>query len=91
MFIFEAAHTFGLCILVFKVLPRFDFVRALLLMCTSSIVPSLFKLLLTKVGVGSGGWGQGQGVGCRSGVGVQVQGSGVGQGVGSRSEIGVQL
>ena len=47
--IFEAAHTFGLCLLVFKVLPNFDMIRALLLMCTSSIIPALLKLLLTKV------------------------------------------
>ena len=44
----EAAHTFGLCLFVFKVLPRFDVVRALLLMNATCVVPALFKLVLTK-------------------------------------------
>ena len=48
MLITEAAHTFGLCLFVYRVLPRFDLVRACLLMCTGSVVPALFKLLLTK-------------------------------------------
>ena len=44
----EAAHTFGMCLLVYRVLPQFDFVRACFLMCTAGVVPALFKLLLTK-------------------------------------------
>ena len=48
IFVVEGAHTFGLCLFVFKVLPRFDVVRALLLMNATCVVPALFKLLLTK-------------------------------------------
>lgn len=44
----EAAHTFGLCLFVYRVLPQFDGVRATLLMCTSCTIPAIFKLLLTK-------------------------------------------
>ena len=46
--IVEAAHTFGLCLFVYKVLPAYDVVRALLLTCATSIVPATLKLLLTK-------------------------------------------
>jgi len=48
--IVEAAHTFGLCLFVYKVLPAYDIIRALLLTCATSIVPSALKLLLTKGG-----------------------------------------
>jgi len=48
--IVEAAHTFGLCLFVYKVLPAYDVIRALLLTCSSSIVPAALKLLLTKGG-----------------------------------------
>jgi len=48
--IVEAAHTFGLCLFVYKVLPAYDVVRALLLTCSTSIVPAALKLLLTKGG-----------------------------------------
>jgi len=48
--IVEAAHTFGLCLFVYKVLPAYDVVRALLLTCTTSIIPAALKLLLTKGG-----------------------------------------
>ena len=46
--IVEAAHTFGLCLFIYKVLPAYDIVRALLLTCATSIVPAALKLLLTK-------------------------------------------
>ena len=52
VFVVEAAHTFGLCLFVFKVLPQYDIVRALLLMCATSILPAFFKLFLTKGGRG---------------------------------------
>lgn len=48
IFITEAAHTFGLCLFVFRVLPQFDVVRAVLLMSATCIVPALLKLVLTK-------------------------------------------
>jgi len=48
--IIEAAHTFGLCLFVYKVLPAYDIIRALLLTCSTSIVPAALKLLLTKGG-----------------------------------------
>jgi len=48
--IVEAAHTFGLCLLVYKVLPAYDIVRALLLTCATNVVPAALKLLLTKGG-----------------------------------------
>lgn len=48
MLLTEAAHTFGLCLFVFRVLPQFDVVRALLLMCSTCTLPALLKLLLTK-------------------------------------------
>ena len=44
----EASHTFGLCLLTYRILPQFDVVRALLLMCATCQVPALLKLLLTK-------------------------------------------
>ena len=50
--IIEAAHTFGLCLLAYKILPQFDVVRAILLLCCCNMVPSLFKLLLTRGGRG---------------------------------------
>lgn len=50
MLIIEAAHTFGLCLFVYKVLPAYDIIRALLLTCSTSIVPAALKLLLTKGG-----------------------------------------
>jgi len=46
----EAAHTFGLCLFVYKVLPAYDIIRALLLTCSTSIVPAALKLMLTKGG-----------------------------------------
>ena len=48
IFVTEACHTLGLCLFVFKVLPQFDIVRALLIMNAACIVPALMKLLLTK-------------------------------------------
>lgn len=48
MFLTEAAHSFGLCLFVFRVLPQYDVIRALLLMCSTNIVPSILKLILTK-------------------------------------------
>lgn len=46
----EAAHTFGLCLFVYKVLPAYDIVRACLLTCATNTVPAALKLLLTKGG-----------------------------------------
>ena len=50
MLIVEAAHTFGLCLFVYKVLPAYDIVRALLLTCATSVGPAALKLLVTKGG-----------------------------------------
>ena len=44
----EAAHTLGVCLLLFRVLPQFDVVRSLMLMCATCCVPAILKLLLTK-------------------------------------------
>lgn len=33
---------------MYRVLPQFDLVRACLLMCTASVIPALFKLILTR-------------------------------------------
>jgi hypothetical protein len=52
VFLVEAAHTFGLCLFVFKVLPAYDVIRALLLMSATNVVPSALKLFLTKGGRG---------------------------------------
>ena len=52
VFIVEAAHTFGLCMFVFKVLPAYDVIRALLLTSATNIIPSALKLFLTKGGRG---------------------------------------
>ena len=48
IFIVEAAHTFGVCLFVFNVLPRFDVIRALLLMNACCVMPAILKLIMTK-------------------------------------------
>lgn len=50
VFLTETAHTLGLCLFVFRVLPMFDAVRAVLLMCCSNIFPAVLKLIMTKGG-----------------------------------------
>ena len=39
----ESLHTFGLALLVFRVLPRLDIVHGLLLLCAVAMLPSLLK------------------------------------------------
>lgn len=49
--IFETAHSFGICIFVFRVLPKLDVARAILMMNAVCTVPGLLKLLLSKTHV----------------------------------------
>lgn len=48
----EGIHSFGLCLLVFRVLPSCDVVRAALLMNCLCIVPGFCKILFSKNGAG---------------------------------------
>ena len=48
----EGLHTLGLSLLVFRVLPRFDALRALLLLSATCLVPALLKLFATRGGRG---------------------------------------
>lgn len=42
----ESIHTFGLCLLIVRVLPTLDLVRSLLIMCGVGIVPSLINVVM---------------------------------------------
>lgn len=42
----ESIHTFGLCLMIVKVLPELDIIRCLLIMCGVGLVPSLLNLFL---------------------------------------------
>ena len=44
----ETAHSFGICLFAFRVLPKLDLARAILIMNAVCIVPGMFKLLLAK-------------------------------------------
>lgn len=44
----ESAHSFGVCIFAFRVLPKLDVARAILMMNAVCIMPGLLKLLLSK-------------------------------------------
>ncbi|CAF0869648.1 unnamed protein product [Didymodactylos carnosus] len=48
IFVLESIHTFGLCLLVFRVLPSSDVIRSLLLMNAVCTIPSFCKLTLSK-------------------------------------------
>ena len=48
MIVIESAHSFGVCIFVFRVLPKLDLARAILMMNAVCIMPGLLKLLLSK-------------------------------------------
>lgn len=48
MLLIETAHSFGICIFVFRVLPTLDLARAILLMNAVCTVPGILKLLLSK-------------------------------------------
>lgn len=48
----EGVHSFGLCLLVFRVLPSCDVIRAALLMNCLCIVPGFCKIIFSKNGAG---------------------------------------
>jgi hypothetical protein len=52
IFIIEGIHTFGLCLLVFRVLPSCDVIRALLLMNCVCIVPGICKMIFARNNAG---------------------------------------
>ena len=39
----ESLHTFGLTLLVFRVLPKLDVLRAVLLLCAVGVIPAILK------------------------------------------------
>ena len=41
----ESIHTFGLCLMIVKVLPSLDLIRCLLIMCGVGLVPALLNLI----------------------------------------------
>ena len=41
----ESIHTFGLCLMIVKVLPNLDLIRCLLVMCAVGLVPSIINLI----------------------------------------------
>ncbi|CAF3788907.1 unnamed protein product [Adineta steineri] len=48
IFLLESIHTFGVCLLVFRVLPSCDVIRGLLLMNAVCTIPAFCKLTLSK-------------------------------------------
>lgn len=52
VFLVEGLHSFGLCLLVFRVLPSCDVIRATLLMNCLCIVPGFCKLIFAKNSAG---------------------------------------
>ncbi len=54
-FFLEGVHTFGLSLLVFRVLPSCDVIRAVLLMNCLCVIPGLCKLIFSKNSVGTVG------------------------------------
>lgn len=52
IFILEGIHSFGLCLLVFRVLPSCDVVRAVLLMNCLCIIPGFCKMIFSKNSAG---------------------------------------
>lgn len=48
IFVLESIHTFGVCLLVFRVLPSCDVIRGLLLMNAVCTIPAFCKLTLSK-------------------------------------------
>lgn len=46
--IVETAHSFGTCLFAFRVLPKLDLARAILIMNAVCIVPGILKLFLSK-------------------------------------------
>ncbi len=46
--IIETAHSFGICLFTFRVLPKLDVARAILIMNAVCVVPGILKLLLSK-------------------------------------------
>ena len=47
----ETAHSFGISIFVFRVLPKLDLARAILMMNAVCTVPGILKLFLSKTNV----------------------------------------
>lgn len=41
----ESIHTFGLALMIIKVLPSLDLIRCLLIMCGVGLVPSLLNMI----------------------------------------------
>jgi hypothetical protein len=52
VFLVEGLHSFGLCLLVFRVLPSCDVIRAVLLMNCVCIVPGMCKMIFAKNSAG---------------------------------------
>jgi hypothetical protein len=52
VFLVEGLHSFGLCLLVFRVLPSCDVIRAVLLMNCVCIVPGFCKMIFAKNSAG---------------------------------------
>lgn len=52
VFFLEAIHSFGLCLLVFRVLPSCDVIRALLLLNCLCIIPGFCKMIFSKNSAG---------------------------------------
>lgn len=48
VFFLEGVHSFGLCLLVFRVLPSCDVIRAVLLMNCLCIIPGICKMIFSK-------------------------------------------
>ena len=48
MAILEAMHTIGLCCIVYKVLPKLDMVRAILLMSCIGVLPGMLKMVFAE-------------------------------------------
>lgn len=55
VFLIEGIHSFGLCLLVFRVLPSCDVIRAVLLMNCLCIVPGFCKIIYSKNSAGPAG------------------------------------
>lgn len=53
VFFLEGLHSFGLCLLVFRVLPSCDVVRAVLIMNCMCFIPGLCKIVFSKNYTGS--------------------------------------
>ena len=55
VFFVEGIHSFGLCLLVFRILPSCDIIRAVLLMNSMCLIPAFCKMIFSKNNVGTVG------------------------------------